>query len=173
MTGNLTQISVDQTTNAQGLATVLVASDFAGFANILATEIRAGATDLLTTQTQVEFIATVPDNITVSAFPAQLGPGEQSVVRAVVRDQNNNPVKNRSVAFTLDGAPGGQINPATAITDSQGLASTVFSADNTTGAGSGANLNVTATVLNTTPAVSANTPVAVGTRTLFFPFWYR
>lgn len=170
MTGNLTQISVDQTTNAQGLATVLVASDFAGFANISATEIRAGATDLLTTQTQVEFIATVPDNITVSAFPAQLGPGEQSVVRAVVRDQNNNPVKNRSVAFTLDGAPGGLIDPATAITDSQGLASTVFTADNTTGAGSGANLNVTATVLNTTPAVSANTPVAVGTRTLFFRF---
>lgn len=170
LTGNLTQVSIDQTTNVQGQASVLVASSFAGFANIAATEIRPGATDLLTTQTQIEFVATVPDTVGVSAFPAQLGPGEQSVVRAVVRDANNNPVKNRTVAFTLDGAPGGQINPATAITDSQGLASTVFTADNTTGAGTGANLSVLATVLNATPVVSGNTPVSVGTRTLFFRF---
>lgn len=170
LSGNLTQVSVDQNTNAQGQSSVLVASNFAGFANIAATEIRAGATDLLTTQTQVEFIATVPATVEVQAFPAQLGPAEQSVIRAVVRDQNNNPVKNRSVAFTLEGAPGGQINPATAITDSQGLASTVFTADNTTGAGTGSNLNVLATVLNTAPVVNGDTPVAVGTRTLFFRF---
>ena len=117
VSGNLTRVSVDQTTDAQGRAAVLVTSNFAGFANIAATEIRPGATDLLTTQTRVEFVATVPDSIKVQAFPAQVGPGEQSVIRAVVRDQNNNPVKNRSVAFTLNGAPGGQINPATAITD--------------------------------------------------------
>ena len=170
VSGNLTGVSVDQTTNAQGQASVLVTSNFAGFANIAATEIRPGATDLLTTQTRVEFIATVPDSVKVQAFPAQVGPGEQSVIRAVVRDQNNNPVKNRSVAFTLNGAPGGQINPATAVTDSQGLASTVFTADNSTGAGTGANLNVQATVLNTLPVVADNTPVAVGTRTLFFRF---
>lgn len=170
LTGNLTQVSVDQTTNLQGQASVLIKSNFAGFANIAATETRPGATDLLTTQTQVEFIATVPDSVAVSAFPAQLGPGEESVVRAVVRDENNNPVKNRTVAFTLNGAPGGQINPATSITDSQGLASTVFTADNTTGAGTGANLNVLATVLNTTPVVSDDTPVSVGSRTLFFRF---
>ncbi|MDF3125625.1 Ig-like domain-containing protein [Rheinheimera sp. 1928-s] len=170
LTGNLTVVSVDQTTNLQGQASVLVTSSFAGFANVAATEIRPGATDLLTTQTQIEFIATVPNTISVSAFPTQLGPGEQSVVRAVIRDGNNNPVKNRTVAFTLDGAPGGQINPATAITDSQGLASTVFTADNTTGAGTGANLNVQATVLNTAPVVSGATPVSVGTRTLFFRF---
>ncbi|MGY5795930.1 Ig-like domain-containing protein [Rheinheimera faecalis] len=170
LTGNLSVVSVDHTTDAQGEASVLVASNFAGFANIAATEIRPGATDLLTTQTQVEFIATVPDTIAVQAFPSQLGPGEQSVVRAVVRDQNNNPVKNRSIAFTLDGAPGGQINPATAITDSQGLASTVFTADNTTGGGTGANLRVSATVLNTTPVVRSDASVAVGARTLFFRF---
>lgn len=169
--GNLTEVSVDTVTETpSGQASVRVTSDFAGFANVAATEIRPGATDLLTTQTQVEFVATVPDSVDVSAFPAQLGPGEQSVIRAIVRDANNNPVKNRSIAFTLDGAPGGQINPATAITDSQGLASTVFTADNTTGAGTGANLNVLATVLNTAPVVSGDTPVSVGTRTLFFRF---
>lgn len=170
LSGNVNQVSVDQTTNALGQGSVLVASDFAGFANIAATEIRPGATDLLTTQTRIEFIATLPNKVEVQAFPVQVGPGEQSVVRAVVRDQNNNPVKNRSVAFTLNGAPGGQINPATAITDSQGLASTVFTADNTTGAGTGANLNVQATVLNSAPVVSGSTPVSVGKRTLFFRF---
>lgn len=170
LSGNLTQVSVDHSTDNQGQASVFVASNFAGFANVAATEIRSGATDLLTTQTRIEFIATVPDTVKVSAFPAQVGPGEQSVIRAVIRDQNNNPVKNRSVAFTLEGAPGGQINPATAITDSQGLASTVFTADNTTGAGTGKNLNVLATVLNTSPVISGDTPVSVGTRTLFFRF---
>ena len=170
LSGNLTQVSVDQTTNAQGAATVLVTSDFAGFANIAATEVRPGATDLLTTQTRIEFIATVPNKVEVQAFPAQLGPGEQSVVRAVVRDQNNNPVKNRSVAFTLNGAAGGQINPATAVTDSQGLASTVLTADSTTGAATGANLNIQATVLNSAPVISSTAAVSVGKRTLFFRF---
>lgn len=170
LSGNLTQVSVDQTTNAQGAATVLVTSDFAGFANIAATEVRPGATDLLTTQTRIEFIATMPNKVEVQAFPAQLGPGEQSVVRAVVRDQNNNPVKNRSVAFTLNGAAGGQINPATAVTDSQGLASTVLTADSTTGAATGANLNIQATVLNSAPVISSTAAVSVGKRTLFFRF---
>lgn len=170
LSGNLTQVSVDQTTNAQGAAAVLVTSDFAGFANIAATEVRPGATDLLTTQTRIEFIATMPNKVEVQAFPAQLGPGEQSVVRAVVRDQNNNPVKNRSVAFTLNGAAGGQINPATAVTDSQGLASTVLTADSTTGAATGANLNIQATVLNSAPVISSTAAVSVGKRTLFFRF---
>lgn len=170
LSGNLTQVSVDQTTNAQGAATVLVTSDFAGFANIAATEVRPGAKDLLTTQTRIEFIATMPNKVEVQAFPAQLGLGEQSVVRAVVRDQNNNPVKNRSVAFTLNGAAGGQINPATAVTDSQGLASTVLTADSTTGAATGANLNIQATVLNSAPVISSTAAVSVGKRTLFFRF---
>ncbi|WP_233077892.1 Ig-like domain-containing protein [Rheinheimera soli] len=152
-----------------GRADVFVHSDFAGFANIVATEVLEGSVNLLTTQTRVEFIATIPDNIELQAFPAQLGPGEQSIVRAIVRDQNKNPVKNTTVAFTLVGAPGGQINPATSISDSQGLATTVFTSDSSTGAGTGANLNIQATVLDNS-AISKQVPVSVGARTLFFRF---
>ncbi|MDR7119432.1 Ig-like domain-containing protein [Rheinheimera soli] len=152
-----------------GRADVFVHSDFAGFANIVATEVLEGSVNLLTTQTRVEFIATIPDNIELQAFPAQLGPGEQSIVRAIVRDQNKNPVKNTTVAFTLVGAPGGQINPATAISDSQGLATTVFTSDSSTGAGTGANLSIQATVLDNS-AISKQVPVSVGARTLFFRF---
>lgn len=167
-TGDGAPVSVGAKTNPLGTADVFVYSKSAGFANIAATERRSGTTDLLTTQTLVEFVATNPTKIEVSAFPAQLGLGEQSVVRAVVRDADNNPVKNQTVAFTLNGAPGGRINPATVITNSQGLASTVFTADNTTGAGTGKNLNVRATILDT--EISGDTPIAVGTRTLFFRF---
>lgn len=167
-TGDGAPVSVATKTGPQGTSDVFVYSKAAGFANIAATERRTGATDLLTTQTLVEFVATNPTKIEVSAFPAQLGLGEQSVVRAVVRDAANNPVKNQIVAFTLNGAPGGRINPATAITNSQGLASTVFTADNTTGAGTGTNLNVQASILDT--EISGDTPIAVGTRTLFFRF---
>ncbi len=152
-----------------GRADVFVHSDFAGFANIVATEVLEGSVNLLTTQTRIEFIATIPDNIELQAFPAQLGPGEQSIVRAIVRDENKNPVKNTTVAFTLVGAPGGQINPATAISDSQGLATTVFTSDSSTGAGTGANLSIQATVLDNA-AISKQVPVSVGARTLFFRF---
>uniref|UniRef100_UPI00307D09BF Ig-like domain-containing protein n=1 Tax=Rheinheimera sp. TaxID=1869214 RepID=UPI00307D09BF len=168
--GALNTVSVDSQTNAQGQAQVLVRSDFAGIANIAATEIRSGATDLLSTRASVEFVATHPGWVELQAVPTQVGPGEQSVVRAVVRDANNNPVKNRTVAFNLNGAPGGQLDPATAVTDSQGLATTVFTADSLTGAATGHNLTVSGVVLDTSPAVSSTVALAVGGRTLFFRF---
>ncbi|MFC4656718.1 Ig-like domain-containing protein [Rheinheimera marina] len=170
ISGALNSVSVDSQTNDTGQAQVLVGSDFAGIANIAATEIRTGATDLLSTRASVEFVATVPAQVEVQANPAQVGSGEQSVIRAVVRDINNNPVKNRTVAFNLNGAPGGQLDPATAVTDSQGLASTVFTADSLTGAATTHNLNVSAVVLDTAPAVSSDVALAVGGRTLFFRF---
>lgn len=162
-------ISISAETNSQGRADVFVHSDFAGFANIVATEDNNGAGDVLTTQTRIEFVAKTPDTIEAQAFPAQVGSGEQSIVRAIVRDENKNPVKNQTVAFTLVGAPGGQIDPSTAVTNSQGLASTVFTADNTTGAGTGHNLNVQATLLDQL-SISKLVPISVGSRTLFFRF---
>ena len=162
-------ISISAETNAQGRADVFVHSDFAGFANIVATEGNNGSDNVLTTQTRIEFVAKTPDTIEAQAFPAQLGPGEQSVVRAIVRDKNKNPVKNQTVAFTLVGAPGGQINPSTAVTNSQGVASTVFTADSTTGAGTGHNLNVQTTLLDQL-SITKLVPISVGSRTLFFRF---
>lgn len=160
-------VTVNRLTNNTGIADVFVQSRFAGLATIAA---QAGeAESRVNAQKVVEFIATTPAKIEVQAFPAQVGPGEQSTIRAIVRDALNNPVKNRAIVFTLDNAAGGQLSTVSAVTDSAGVASSLFTADLTTGAGvAGLNLGVTASVAET--AITDTTDIAVGERTLFFRF---
>lgn len=161
-------------TNAAGEAKVFMRSAFAGLASISAITRGNGAT--LQTQKVVEFIATVPDParpLEVQAIPAQLAPGEKATVQAIVRDVNNNPVKNKEVAFSLVDSFGGQLNPATARTNSQGIATTEFTADVTT-PGSGnpqdpKGLKIKATIADN-DAISGTTGISVGNRTLFFRF---
>ena len=155
-------------TDDDGKASAVVRSNFAGFATISAS---GGANDgAVSTSKVVEFVATNPTKIEVQAFPAQVGPGETSAVRAIVRDSNNNPVKNQKIVFSLDNSAGGVISAGTAVTNSQGIASTVFTADANTGAGvDGENLVIKA-ALQDNNAVFDATDVAVGTRTLFFRF---
>ena len=161
-------------TNAAGEAQIFMRSAFAGLASISANTRGTGAA--LQTQKIVEFIATNPDParpLEVQAIPAQLAPGEKALVQAIVRDVNNNPVKNKEVAFSLVDSFGGQLNPATARTNSQGIATTEFTADVTT-PGSGTpqepkGLKVKATIADN-DAITGTTPIAVGNRTLFFRF---
>lgn len=164
---NMNKVSVAKQTDSAGQADVFVQSRFAGFATIAA---KAGAGErTVNAQRTVEFIAVTPDRLEVQAFPAQLGPGEQSSVRAILRDALNNPVKNKTVVFTLDNAAGGQLSTVSAITNSAGVATTLFTADLTTGAGvKGQNLAVTASIPETT--ITDATSIAVGERTLFFRF---
>lgn len=155
-------------TDANGVAEAYVRSQYAGLATISA---RGGSgVDAVSAKKVVEFIATNPTKVEVQAFPAQVGPGETSAVRAIVRDASNNPVKGQTVVFTLDNAAGGAISSGTAITNSQGVASTVFTADTTTGAGvEGLNLEVRA-ALESNNTIAGMTDIAVGKRTLFFRF---
>ena len=161
-------------TNASGDAQIFMQSAFAGLANISANTRGTGAT--LQAQKLVEFIAVTPDAtrpLEVQAIPAQISPGEKSLVQAIVRDVNNNPVKNKDIAFSLIDAFGGQLNPSIARTNSQGIASTEFTADATTG-GSGTpqdpkGLKVKASLVEN-DAISGTTPISVGNRTLFFRF---
>jgi Bacterial Ig-like domain (group 1) len=62
---------------------------------------------------------------------------QQSIITAIVRDPNNNPVKNQTVSFSLTDVSGGRISPASAITDSFGRASTVYTAGPTPSAQDG------------------------------------
>jgi len=163
-------ISVENQTDVAGEADVWVSSNFAGVARIAGTEMSGNSTDALTTSTQVEFVASNASQLELQASPTQIGPGEQSVVYAIVRDAAGNPVKHRTVVFNLNGAPGGQLEPASAETDSQGVAKTLFSAENSTGAANGLNLNVSAQVLDTSPLLNQSLALAVGARTLFFRF---
>ncbi|GAA0288882.1 Ig-like domain-containing protein [Psychrosphaera haliotis] len=77
-----------------------------------------------------EFVAETAHQITLQASPFSIGPnGQQSTVSAVVRDLDGNLVKNRPVNFQLYDVSGGEIFPATNITDSNGLATTVYTSN--------------------------------------------
>lgn len=155
------QTDVDVLTDALGEATVNIQSDTAGLVTIRAS---AGENDeLITTQLSLEFVADTVDTVEVQASPSQLGVNEQSSVRAIVRDNKNNPVKGRTVNFVLTGAAGGSLNPVSSVTNSQGIASTIYTATTTTGANAA---NVTANV----EGKSGSTSLSVGERTLFFRF---
>ncbi|WP_196492440.1 Ig-like domain-containing protein [Psychrosphaera haliotis] len=79
---------------------------------------------------EFEFVAEEAHQITLQASPFSIGPnGQQSTVSAVVRDQDGNLVKNRPVNFQLFDVSGGEIFPATNITDSNGLATTVYTSN--------------------------------------------
>lgn len=170
----LNRSAVSQNTDAQGNATVLVQSQFAGFTNVSATS--SGSAGAIAATQQVEFVATTPTvskGIEVQAFPTKVGPGEKSVVTAILRDANNNPIKNLDVSFSLDSAAGGVLNPAVAKTNSLGIATTEFTADATT-AGSGTPASETGLQLKaqlvTDAQIKGSTPIIVGKRTLFFRF---
>ena len=149
-----------------GKITVYARSSSAGVASIIATQVLSEEEEEngerpLSTQSSLEFIAEVPETVSVQASPTQLGINEQSSVRAVVRDANGNPVKNATVSFSLSGDPGGDISPASAKTNSQGIASTVYTATATT---SRDGVVVSASV----GGKAGSTTLTVGERSVFF-----
>jgi hypothetical protein len=117
-------------TNAQGIATVIIRSDFAGPASVSAIG-SDGAGGEVTARATLEFVATVVDSVSVDATPDLIGPeGQTATVTAVVRDADGNLVKGKAVNFRLIAdSTGGSISPNTAITDSNGIASSVYSSN--------------------------------------------
>jgi len=161
-------VTAKNITDADGKAQVVVQSSFAGLATVSAA---AGSGENSVSATKViEFVATMPTTVEVQAFPAQVGPGETSAIRAIVRDAQNNPVKNQTVVFSLDNSAGGAISAGTAITNSQGVASTVFTADTITGSGVDKYNLLVKAALQADNAKFDETNIAVGSRTLFFRF---
>lgn len=155
------QTEVVKNTDTNGSVTVYIQSSSAGLATVRAESGEGEA--LITSELSVEFVADSVNSVAVQASPSQLGVNEQSSIRAIVLDANNNPVKNQTVSFVLTGAAGGTLNPASSVTNSQGIASTVFTATAPTGSNE---VVVTANVAG----ISANTKLSVGERTLFFRF---
>lgn len=114
-------------TNAQGIATITVSSDNAGFASITATGNNNQDEPVVNAVTQVEFIAVEPFMLLADATPDLIGPdGQTSTITAVVRDTAGNLVKGTIVNFNVDDVSTGSISPSQATTDSNGVASTVF-----------------------------------------------
>jgi len=109
----------------------------------------------------VEFVATVPATLLADATPDILGPdGQKSTITAIVRDVNGNLVKNAVVAFNVDDTSTGSITPSQATTDSNGVASTVFTSGAVTSEDA---VVVTAQVARDT-AVSDSVVLTVGDR---------
>jgi hypothetical protein len=64
----------------------------------------------------VEFIAATPSVITTQVARNVLAPGQQTSVTATLRDTLNNPVKNKTVNFTLPADDSnGSLSAATAV----------------------------------------------------------
>ncbi|HEX4023744.1 MAG TPA: Ig-like domain-containing protein [Steroidobacteraceae bacterium] len=155
-------VSTTAPTNGSGVATVDVSSTTAGPAVITATG-GTGSTGV-TAQVAVTFVATVPASITVQASPDTIGTGAQSTITAVVRDAQNNLVEGQTVDFALTDVTGGAISTASAVTNTQGVAQTVYTASSTASATNG--VQVAASV-QSAPSIAGTVDLTVGGQTAF------
>ncbi len=146
------------TTDAQGRANVVISSEFAGQASISAIGIDSDDNQV-TARTNVEFVATEVDNIIVDATPDLIGPeGQTSTITAMIRDARGNLVKDKEVTFRLTSdSSGGSISPNSAITDSNGIASTVYTSNGVSG-------DSGVTIEATSDGVTESTDLTVGDR---------
>lgn len=113
------------TTDSNGVATIQIVSSSAGPATI---SVAAEADGDPATQMEVEFIATTPAAVNLQASSTRVSTGDTSTITALVTDANGNPVKNMEVVFASNDLKGGQLNPASAISNSAGEAAVTFTA---------------------------------------------
>jgi adhesin/invasin len=129
------------TTDANGDAIASISANNAGPAVI--SSVAAGASGP-TSQISIEFISTMPTSLILQATLTSLAVNQQSVITAVVRDAQGNLVKDETVSFSLTDVSGGRISPASAVTDSFGRASTVYTAGAVPSANNGVVITATA-----------------------------
>jgi hypothetical protein len=145
-------------TDASGNASVTISSTVAGPATVTASATGVSA------QQNLEFIATAPSAISVQASPATIPTQGSSTITATVRDANNNLVENQVVDFqTVNDITGGTLSVASATTNAQGQAQTVYTGSTTSSATNG--VVIQATVQGT--AITATADLTVGGLTVF------
>jgi hypothetical protein len=136
------------TTNASGEATIQIQANNAGSSLITATTAANGPSAQFT----VLFVSTDPKQMTLQAAPTVIGTNpagrsdQQSKITATVKDDNDNPVANRTIIFSLTDVSGGNIAPSTAVTDANGQAQTTYTAGQTPGAQNGVRVDASAGV---------------------------
>ncbi|MES0874616.1 Ig-like domain-containing protein [Sinimarinibacterium sp. HSW-8] len=150
------------TTNIDGRATVQVCADGpgnAGGAVISATASMANVSASL----PLEFVATSPFRVDLQAEPAVIPINGTATIRAVVRDVDDNLVKNQRVNFTLSDPTGGALTAAFGITDSLGTTTVTYRASATSSATDA--IRVTGT-LASNPGISGAATLTVGNQAL-------
>ncbi|MCH8499687.1 MAG: Ig-like domain-containing protein [Marinobacter sp.] len=128
------------TTNGSGIASIDIQSADVGFSLISATPVNGGPT----AQRSFEFVSTTPNKVNLQADRTQVQLGQSSTITAVVRDANNNLVKNAPVSFTLTDISGGTLSSSSGITNSQGRTQVTYNASSTTSTAQGG-VEITAT----------------------------
>lgn len=144
-------------TDATGKASVTISSTASG-----PSVITASGTGV-STQTDIDFIATTAASIDVQASPSTININAQSTITAIVRDAVDNLVEGKTVTFTLTDTTGGTLSLGSAVTNDQGIAQTIYSASSTTSATNG--VVITANVQGTSVTNSAD--LTVGGQTVF------
>lgn len=163
--GNLSTTSILTNTSGEGIFTLQ--STNAGPAIVTVSSAVNGGPSR---DINVEFIATNAAKMEVQAASPvikvnQAGNStEQSEVIAIVRDAENNLVKNKLVNFTVNDITGGRLTQNSAITDSFGQARTVYIAGSTSSASNG--VKVTAMVADT-PSVQSSVSLTVAQESAF------
>jgi len=153
--------TVNFTTTRGTLSSATAVTDVNGDTNVITISsttagsavITASVTGDTSIQQNIEFVAITAAEMTLQANPTTIGPNtppsttEKSTITAVIYDPTRNLVKNKTIDFELTDVTGGTISPASAVTDSQGKASTVYTSSATDSAVDG--ITVKATVRGT------------------------
>jgi hypothetical protein len=159
-------LSTTSATTVGGKVTVSLTSSNAGQAQLtfVGTDTVAGQAVELTNQLQFEFFADTAATIKAQASPNSIGPnGQTSTVSVTVKDENGNRVKNKRIKFTLDDVSGGTISPATAVTDSNGSATSIYTSKSTSAKDA---VEISA-IVEDNPAISDSVALTVSERELF------
>ena len=145
-------------TDANGIATVSISSTGAGPSIINASGAAVSA------QLNLDFVANNPSQVSVQAGPATVAVNGQSTITALVRDAANNLVEGATVDFQVVTDPtNGGLSSASAVTDIQGRAQTVYTAGNSTSGANGVTVQATIHGLG----ISSTTKLTVGGQTVF------
>ena len=163
-----TLAALSAVTDANGNATVSISSTNAGPAVITA-KTTDTASQAIQTQVSLNFVATTPTQMTLQASPGTISVNvppstdQKSTITATVRDAAFNLVKGATVTFTLTDVTGGSINPASAVTDEFGQASTVYTAGSASSALNGVRVDAAVTGF---AAVNASVNLTVSQQSL-------
>lgn len=141
-----------------------LSSTTAGQATVTAQIVGVGSVTL-----PVEFVATMPADITLQSNPGAIAPNttgtsNQSTISAVVRDAAGNPVKDRQISFSLEkDLSNGTLSSGSAITNSSGQASVQFISGPTSTPSDG----VVVTAKDVLTGVTGTTKLTVSAKSLF------
>jgi len=112
-------------TNGLGEASVTLTSTSAGVSELTVFDPVSGAGNSI----DIEFVATVPATLELTAQFENLVPGQTTDLEARIEDASGNAVKNQQVRFSLiSDDTNGDLSPLIATTDSNGIARSFYQA---------------------------------------------